>query len=769
MVLAMQRKKLLIVVEEANAELEAHQSHPTVMARLHGVYYHWDNVWFTHTGGRVDDERLLSQLVAARKAATRQGRDKGSRTSYFWLPELEAAVLVETLKATRQQTRNSILRSLDSAARQGKAIYEANHDELTGLWNRRQYERKVVERIEKTAGAGASAGTEPANATVELHAVMMSADIDHFKQVNDSYGHQYGDLVLHCFARRLEAAVNEFASRHHVVGWCGRPGGEEFSMFFLGQLDRERLAQIAIAVSGLGAGDPLPNNDEWPSLASQFGCDPLKLPGLGARKVTASVGVSTRVSVASLDQGAAEVFSRLAREADQGVYRAKQGGRNTHRFFDEIRYRHGLVIERHNATGIVSVDIGRSVGVRKGDEYLVYHPDFSGQLPMSIHDGRSTKILGTRPRVHSGRLAVFDAQEEIAFCRIVEEDPLDVTQVGCHLEAVPLGAISHLVGGRLVERTDLAQERLRNWARTASGEKNAAAIVVVAVADGEVLEEQLGTTGVNEALAALRGGLFAAFGRSALVERLDTWSYAAAVSRVESSTPAELAKDVIAAFSDTVDSEVRVAIGVAPVPKVYEQAEDWAKALSVDDVLQHALLALQLSKKRGHEYAVFSESSAIQLLYLSRTQSDYAAALTDYAALRKLGVYSAGLENQAGLCQMSISGSDYEATEQFFRTAVKLKPDEPVFHANLGILLSMMRRYDDAASEFADALEKGFNPDPVYLVDIGRAFIEVGKSGDVGMVNRGVSYLREALTRTDGVTEASLAVARRLLEEHDAR
>lgn len=110
------------------------------------------------------------------------------------------------------QTR-SLQRSLDEARR------SAEMDHLTGLPNRRAFEG-VLER--ETAGA------------IEAHEPMCVAicDIDHFKRVNDTHGHEAGDRVIRAVAQTLAKISNEHC---HVA----RHGGEEFVVLFRGKTIEE--------------------------------------------------------------------------------------------------------------------------------------------------------------------------------------------------------------------------------------------------------------------------------------------------------------------------------------------------------------------------------------------------------------------------------------------------------------------------------------------------------------------------------------------------
>ena len=86
----------------------------------------------------------------------------------------------------------------------------SSRDALTGLSNRRQFELALASEIDRVARAG-----EPA--------MVLMIDIDHFKRVNDTYGHSAGDLVLKGVAQALQDCIRPMDT-------LARFGGEEFAM-----------------------------------------------------------------------------------------------------------------------------------------------------------------------------------------------------------------------------------------------------------------------------------------------------------------------------------------------------------------------------------------------------------------------------------------------------------------------------------------------------------------------------------------------------------
>ena len=157
-------------------------------------------------------------------------------------------------------------------------------DQLTGLHNRRYMETQLAALVRRAVvGDG-----DPV--------ALMVIDIDHFKKINDGFGHAVGDEVLREFAVRL-------ASNVRAIDLPVRFGGEEFVVVMPDThlADAQRIAdRIRLHV----AGAPF-----WTQ------------GGDGALSVTISIGVA-----ASL--GAGDDQAKLIRRADEAMYEAKMGGRN---------------------------------------------------------------------------------------------------------------------------------------------------------------------------------------------------------------------------------------------------------------------------------------------------------------------------------------------------------------------------------------------------------------------------------------------------------
>lgn len=179
-------------------------------------------------------------------------------------------------------------------------LEESQHDKLTQLLNRETLDREITKLIVANAKRNRRMEQIPTARRVadEDKHWLCVADLDHFKRINDRFGHLYGDEVLILFARLLEKIFREDDQ-------VFRYGGEEFIAIF-----RARSRKDAITVcERLRA---TVENHEFPRVG----------------KVTVSIGV-----VEITDQ---DGTSGIIDQADQALYFAKQHGRNQTRFYRDL-------------------------------------------------------------------------------------------------------------------------------------------------------------------------------------------------------------------------------------------------------------------------------------------------------------------------------------------------------------------------------------------------------------------------------------------------
>ncbi|MET3664692.1 EAL domain-containing protein [Caulobacter sp. 1776] len=246
-----------------------------------------------------DAQAVLGKAADGRRIVLRwTPRKPGEELLKSATPMLAAAVFAAALgsfllfRITRRAAKKLLLS-------EAEAKHLSLHDPLTGLANRTLFTDRLVH-------AHALLRRKPG------HLSVLCIDLDRFKEVNDSYGHDAGDQLIREVARRLKAICRD-------TDTICRLGGDEFAII---QPDTNPSGAATLAqrvVEGLSGEVDL---------------------SIGRAQLSCSVGVAV---VSDAEQGQAE----LLRQADVALYRAKEGGRGRYCFFEPemdaaLRLRKGL-------------------------------------------------------------------------------------------------------------------------------------------------------------------------------------------------------------------------------------------------------------------------------------------------------------------------------------------------------------------------------------------------------------------------------------------
>ncbi len=246
-----------------------------------------------------------------------------------------------------------LVRALRSNARSEALLtYQSTHDSLTGLPNRVGLHHEIIERIES------------ARASSSMVAVFL-CDIDRFKLINDSYGHNFGDAFLEQVGDRLRAGIRP-------TDVVARIGGDEFVVV---------LSHLHVESEAL----------ELAHRTQQIFATPFTVHGA---EIASSVSVGVAIGDPSDVTTTPEA---LIRDADIAVYQAKDSGRNTavvfdasmrdrisHRLAVERDLRHAL--ERHELAVHYQPIVDLTSGRVSGFEALLRwsHPTWGQVAPMSF-------------------------------------------------------------------------------------------------------------------------------------------------------------------------------------------------------------------------------------------------------------------------------------------------------------------------------------------------------------------------------------------------
>jgi diguanylate cyclase (GGDEF)-like protein/PAS domain S-box-containing protein len=210
--------------------------------------------------------------------------------SYLWLEEI--ASVLESDAGAPTVLRGILLDITQRKASEHEIMHLAFYDQLTRLPNR----RLLLDRLEQSLASSARRQRQGA---------LLFIDLDNFKTLNDTLGHDKGDLLLQQVAQRLSTCVRESDT-------LARLGGDEFVVMLEGLSDNLQEGAAQAATVG----------NKILTILGQ----PYMLAGY-EHYSTPSIGVA-------LFKDQQSTVGELLKQADLAMYRAKAAGRNTLRFFD---------------------------------------------------------------------------------------------------------------------------------------------------------------------------------------------------------------------------------------------------------------------------------------------------------------------------------------------------------------------------------------------------------------------------------------------------
>lgn len=236
--------------------------------------------------GLVDNLLLRAQIddlnITLQEKVFRLEQSREELSLYRENLEREVKIRTRQLGQANEELRKEIE---ERRRMEAEVLYRANHDNLTGLANRDLFTIKLQEAMD---GGGAVA--------------VLFMDLDGFKGVNDTLGHDVGDQLLQKIARRLSREVGE---RETVA----RMGGDEFTVVVPSPLSRESVGELADRI--------LKSVAKETTLAGQI------------VSVTASIGISLFPKDGTSVQD-------LMKHADAAMYVAKDQGKNKWNFWGDF-------------------------------------------------------------------------------------------------------------------------------------------------------------------------------------------------------------------------------------------------------------------------------------------------------------------------------------------------------------------------------------------------------------------------------------------------
>ncbi|ENO17105.2 GGDEF domain-containing protein [Marinobacter nanhaiticus D15-8W] len=230
---------------------------------------------------------LLNQIVHHREHQhgeinTTLPSGQAKTLEYVYAPVLDQQGDVEAISGIAHDVT-------ERRAAEAKAWHYANYDPLTGLPNRRLFRDRLEQHVAHAERTGESL-------------TVFFIDLDRFKEVNDQYGHDVGDLLLKQVAERIEACVRKSDT-------VARLSGDEFTVILLDIAERETLLELAHTI--------------LTELAQPFAL------GAGLTRISGSIGITQFPQDAITPK-------QLLTCADKAMYFAKHTGRNQVCFYTDI-------------------------------------------------------------------------------------------------------------------------------------------------------------------------------------------------------------------------------------------------------------------------------------------------------------------------------------------------------------------------------------------------------------------------------------------------
>ena len=250
------------------------------------VFRQQDQQVFDHGQELEHEEEFTDRAGKTHQIATKRSLHKDAAGNLFLVGVIRDITdrkrMEEELKRTAAELVQSNAELQLSADRMS---HLANHDTLTGLPNRKLFQERLGQAIEWAGENGQQVG-------------LLFLDLDGFKQINDSFGHAIGDLLLKAVARRLTGCLRGSDT-------VSRLGGDEFTVILPAIPTAQDAARVADKILA--------------TLSEPFGIQDHVID------ITISIGVS-------LYPHLAEDAEELLKSADVAMYHAKEQGKNCHQF-----------------------------------------------------------------------------------------------------------------------------------------------------------------------------------------------------------------------------------------------------------------------------------------------------------------------------------------------------------------------------------------------------------------------------------------------------
>ena len=692
------------------------------------IFYRHGDIWSSLRGTQMEasDEKNLNESLRGDLVAT----GETTQSAWFYLQQFDCVVRLQLLSSGTMPAPGECRKRLSISVERSSNAYKVAHNPLTQLLSRDKFELLLAQSVALLPPA--SVAGERLGATVPRVTALLALDIDHFKQVNDDRGHPYGNKVLQAFAMRLESEatkINDANLEANVM--VGHPSGEEFLVLVEGRVTTEQIRAWAEQFRESICSTALPSDTEWAQMGALDGLETLNLPPAHERKITASIGISVATT---LQRDSREEAMSQIDKSDTALYRAKTGGRNKAIFFSDIVLKCGRVLQYDALSKIIALDLGTNVGLSLGQEFIVYADPFTGAKDFSVSDGRTTRRIGTYPKVTLTHITVFDVQKELSFAFFSDAQSASDIPVGAHLEAIPLGSIRNLpvevarffAGTEDTTRVgDMSAVRIYTFDAI---HRNDAPFTLVFRLQGEQeYSRRFGHVALKSVLTKLFQIVLRHFRLGTAAGIPDTASVCI-VGRSQSYDEAAVFK-VIADVTAELPG-IRIAVGA------FTARDNWAKDTTgaaqnnFFNAIEYARFAASdHASSSGSVITHFSLNVAVRMLDSLNAAWLYPQGIADYERLASIGVVSAELDNMGAVLYGGVQ--NHERAVQLHEKALSAMPTDRYLRSNLGVACHRASDYERgliALSNLSDDELTTLRADRPYSYLVYALLLSMGRS-----------------------------------------
>ncbi|SER42393.1 PAS domain S-box-containing protein/diguanylate cyclase (GGDEF) domain-containing protein [Gracilibacillus ureilyticus] len=281
-VIAENANDLITLLNHQGKILYASPSYKRIVGFTEEDYVNKIFLYHIHPDDRESYNEIVTTSIKDGKPFTIENRHLTESGEYIWLESKGTPVFDKN-----KQLKHMVVLSRDISeqkSQQEKLEYDALHDHLTGLPNRRLLRSKLNDVLHS-----------------DNHLAIFMLDIDNFKHINDTYGHDAGDAVIVEFGMRIQSSLNDKDT-------VARMGGDEFILLIVNRSEQE-VIQLAEEIKKQ-------MHHEWDIIAENL-------------NVTTSIGIT-------FVENNRESELQLMKQADVALYEAKKKGKDGFCIFHSV-------------------------------------------------------------------------------------------------------------------------------------------------------------------------------------------------------------------------------------------------------------------------------------------------------------------------------------------------------------------------------------------------------------------------------------------------